>query len=78
MALVNAGPVESPPGVTIANAALLTCLMETLIAQGVLNKFQAFSVVTAAQRQIANLPDNPVYNDAKLVLRNLLKRFPAQ
>ena len=77
MALVDAGPTESPPGLAIANAAFVTALMDTLIAQGVINKFQAFSVVTAAQRHIAGLPDSPIYNDAKLVLRNLTNRFPA-
>jgi hypothetical protein len=52
--------------------------METLIKQGVLNRFQAHSVVTTAQREIANLPDSPAYNDAKFVLRNLIKRFPPE
>jgi hypothetical protein len=78
MALMDARPVESPPGIAIANGALLTCLMETLIAQGVLSKYQAFSVVTSAQTRIADLPDSPAYNDAKLVLRNLVNRFPPQ
>jgi hypothetical protein len=75
MARLDVTPTESPPGLAIANAALLTCLMETLIKQGALNKFQAFSVVTSAQTQISNLPDSPVYNDAKFVLKNLLRRF---
>ncbi len=78
MALMDAGPVESPLGMAVASGALLTVLMETLISQGVLNKFQAFSVITKAQTQIANLPDSPVFNDAKLILRNMTKRFPAQ
>jgi hypothetical protein len=78
MALLDAGPTDSPPGIAIANGALLTCLIETLVKQGVLNRYQAHSVVIAAQGQIANLPDSPVYNDAKFVLRSLVKRFPPQ
>lgn len=78
MALVEAGPVNSPPGIAIANGALLACLMETLVKQGVLNRYQAHSVVIAAQGQLANLPDSPIYNDAKFVLRDLVKRFPPQ
>ncbi len=77
MALMDAKPTESPPGIAIANGALLTCLMETLIRQGVFNKFQAANVIMAAQRELSHRPNEPVYNDARLVLKNLLLRFPA-
>jgi len=77
MAITDAGPVESPPGIAIANGALLTCLMETLIKQGVFNKFQAANVIMAAQRELSRRPNEAVYNDARLVLKNLLLRFPA-
>jgi hypothetical protein len=78
MALLDAGPIESPPGMAVATGALLTVLMETLISEGVLNKYQIHRVVTGAQTNIANLADSPAFNDAKLILKNLLDRFPAQ
>ena len=78
MALLDAVPVESPPGIALASGALLTSLMDALIKQGVLDRSQAYNVVLAAQGQLANLPDSPVYNDAKFILRSWVKRFPAQ
>jgi hypothetical protein len=78
MALRDAEPIESPPGIAIASRALLTCLMDTLIAQGVISKSQAFNVIAAAQRQVEDMPRGSFYDEASLVLRNLLKRFPAR
>jgi hypothetical protein len=78
MALLDAQPTESPLGIAIASGELLACLLDALVAQSALNKYQAFSVVIAAQGRAAKLPAGSIYDDARLVLRNLVKRFPAQ
>ena len=78
MARTDAEPTDSPAGIAIANAAVLACLMDTLVAQGTISRHHAYSFVVAAQGQIANLPDSPAYNDAKFLLRSMVKRFPPQ
>lgn len=77
MALLDATPVESPDGIAIASGAVLTALMEALIREGFLNKFQAVSAIMAAQREVGRLPQGSFYDDARFVLKKLLLRFPA-
>jgi len=78
MALLDATPTDSPAGIAIANGALLTCLIDTLLTKGTLSRYDAHRVGVAAQGQIANLPDSSAYNDARFLLRTLVKRFPPQ
>jgi hypothetical protein len=78
MARTDAMPVESPDGKALASGALLTVLMDTLVKKGILSKFEAFSVITTAQTELALLPDSPIYNDARFILKKMLTRFPAQ
>jgi hypothetical protein len=65
-------------GKGLAAGALLTVLMETLVKNGTLNKFQAFNIITATQKEIADFPHSPALGDAKLILQRLLLRFPPQ
>jgi hypothetical protein len=61
----------------IASGVVLTKLIEALIRKGILNRFEAFSLITSAQTEIAGLT-SPAGLEAKTILTRLLTRFPAQ
>jgi hypothetical protein len=61
----------------IASGVVLTKLIEALIRKGVLNKFEAFSVITASQTEIAGMTSTAGL-EAKAILKKLLSRFPPQ
>jgi hypothetical protein len=76
MALNDAQPIESPPGMAVAINALLAELLQTLIDGGTLSPFQVITMITNAHRRVAATKNNPAHADAVVVLKALQERFP--
>jgi hypothetical protein len=51
--------------------------IRTLIDQKLLTKLQILDVFVAAQREVNRVQDSPAHDSARVVLKNLLARFPA-
>jgi hypothetical protein len=76
MALLDATPTESPLGMAVASDALTCALIQTLVDQKVITKFQVVNAINAARREVNTIKDNPAHRDADLILANLQERFP--
>jgi hypothetical protein len=76
MALLDAAPRETPIGMAVASGAILTALIEALIAQNILSKMQVLNIIVAAQREVGRIQNSPAHDDAKVILKGLTKRFP--
>jgi hypothetical protein len=76
MALLDATPTNSPPGIAIASGAVLTVLLEALVKERILTGDQVRGVVTTAQSDIRSYRHRgPALDDAGFVLDALLKQL---
>jgi hypothetical protein len=76
MALMDAKPTESPPGMAVANNALLAGLIGLLIDHNAITKIQLMNIIATARREVNTVRDSPAHESADVVLANLQKRFP--
>jgi hypothetical protein len=70
--------MNSADAMALASGAVLTILIETLVKNGTLNRFQAFSIITTAQTELAQHSTTPAGSEAQIILQRLLSRFPPQ
>lgn len=76
MALNDATPTDSPPGIAIASGAVVSVLMEALVKERVLTVEQARGIVTTAQSDLwRHRHVGPALDDAQFVLKTWLDRL---
>jgi hypothetical protein len=76
MALIDASPTDSPPGIAIASGAILASLLETLVKERILTRDQVRSVITRAQNDIRGYRHRgSALDDAGFVLETLLTKL---
>jgi hypothetical protein len=73
MALLEATPVESPPGMAVATNAILTALLDTLVSNKILTLPQTAGVVKTALALISGYSDSPAHDSARVTLLKMLK-----
>jgi len=76
MALLDATPTDSPPGIAIASGAVVAVLLEVLVKERILTGDQARGVVTAAQVDLREYRHRgPQLDDANFVLNGWLNKL---
>jgi hypothetical protein len=73
MALLNAMPAESPVGIGVARGALLTTLLDKLVANKTLSHDDAVSVIRTALALVSGFSDSAPHASARVTLKRLLK-----
>ena len=76
MALNDAKPIASPPGMAVAVNALFAELLQTLVDSGTIDRSQVITMIISAHRQVSSIKNSPAHADAVVVLRALQERFP--
>ena len=73
MALMEAIPTESPLGTAIASGAILTALLDKLVADKTLSHSDVAGVLRTALALISGFSDSPAHESARVTLMRLLK-----
>ncbi len=76
MAIMDAAPVESPIGMAIASGAILTALLDKLVAEKVLSHDDIGGVLKTAMALISGYSDSAAHDSARIIiLRRLNDRM---
>lgn len=73
MAILDAVPTESAPGMAIASGAIITALLERLVGHKVLSQQDVLLILKSAMVQISGYSDSPAHDSARVVLQRMLK-----